>query len=81
MLRICCFFLITEDARFTLRLHRAGTSIHEIRSKIYWLEALWSKGRVKTLSPVPGHDGEMIQCISSNDPTAALCDCVRLDSR
>ena len=61
------FFLNTEDARFTLRLHRAGTSIHEIRSKIYWLEALWNKGSVKTLSPVPGRDGEMIQCISPND--------------
>ena len=61
------FFVDTEDARFTLRLHRAGTSIHEIRSKIYWLEALWSKGRVKTLSPVPGRDGEMIQCLSPND--------------
>ena len=61
------FFLNTEDARFTLRLHRSGTSIHEIRSKIYWLEALWNKGRVKTLSPVPGRDGEMIQSISPND--------------
>ena len=61
------FFLDTEDARFTLRLHRAGTSIHEIRSKIYWLKALWNKGSVKTLSPVPGRDGGMIQCISPND--------------
>ena len=61
------FFLDTEDARFTLRLHRAGTSIHEIRSKIYWLEALWNMGRVKILSPVLGRDGEMIQCASPND--------------
>ena len=61
------FFLDTEDARFTMRLHRAGTSIHEIRSKIYWLEALWNKARIKTLSPVPGRDGEMIQSISPND--------------
>ena len=61
------FFLQAEDTRFTLRLHRAGTSIHEIRSKIYWLEALWNKGRVKTLSPVAGRDGEMLQCITPND--------------
>ena len=61
------FFVNTEDARFTLRLHRAGTSIHEIQSKIHWLQALWSTGNVKTLSPVPGRDGEMIQCISPND--------------
>ena len=61
------FFVETEDARFTLRLHRAGTSIYEIQSKIYWLQALWNKGRVKTLSPVPGQDGEKVQCISPND--------------
>ena len=61
------FFLNTEDARFTMRLHRSGTSIHEIRSKIYWLEALWNKARIKTLSPVPGRDGEMIQSISPKD--------------
>ncbi|MCG9134214.1 phosphotransferase [Candidatus Poribacteria bacterium] len=61
------FFFNTEDTRFTLRIHRAGTSIHEIRSKIYWLEALWSEGHIKTLSPVPGRDGEMIQSISPND--------------
>ena len=61
------FFLHTEDARFTLRLHRAGTSIHKIRSEIYWLQALWDKERVKTLSPVPGRDGKMIQCVSPND--------------
>ena len=61
------FFVDTEDARFTLRLHRARTSIHEIRSKIYWLQVLWNKGRVKTLSPVSGRDGEMIQCLSPND--------------
>ena len=61
------FFLDTEDARFTLRLHRAGTSIHKIRSEIYWLQALWDKERVKTLSPVPGRDGEMVQCVSPND--------------
>ncbi len=61
------FFLEAEEARFTLRLHRAGTSIHEIRSKIYWLEALWNKGRVKTLSAIPGRDGEMLQCITPNE--------------
>ena len=61
------FFLEAEDARFTLRLYRAGTSIHEIRSEVYWLQALWNTGRVKTLSPVPGRDGEMIQCVSPND--------------
>ncbi|MYB01062.1 phosphotransferase [Candidatus Poribacteria bacterium] len=61
------FFLNTEDARFTLRLHRAETSIYEIRSKIYWLQALWNKERIKTLSPVPGRDGEIIQSISPND--------------
>ena len=67
ILQICCFFLYAEDARFTLRLYRAGTSIHEIRSEVYWLQALWNTGRVKTLSPVPGRDGEMIQCVSPND--------------
>ena len=61
------FFVETEDARFTLRLHRAGTPLHEIRSKIHWLQALWNKGQVKTLSPVPGRDGQMIQCASPND--------------
>lgn len=61
------FFLYAEDARFTLRLYRAGTSIHEIRSEVHWLQALWNTGRVKTLSPVPGRDDEMIQCVSPND--------------
>ena len=61
------FFVETGDARFTLRLHRAGTPIHEIQSKIYWLQALWNMGGVKTLSPVPGRDGERVQCISPND--------------
>ena len=61
------FFLEAGDARFTLRLYRAGTSIHEIRSEVYWLQALWNTGRVKTLSPVPGRDGEVIQCVSPND--------------
>ena len=61
------FFVDTEDARFTLRLYGAGTAIHKIRSEIYWLKALWNKARIKTLSPVPGRDGEMIQCISPND--------------
>lgn len=61
------FFLNTEDARFTLRLHRAGTSIYEIRSKIYWLQALWNEASIKTLAPVTGRDGEMIQSISPND--------------
>ena len=61
------FFVDTEDARFTLRLYRAGTSVHEIRSEVYWLQVLWNTGRVKTLSPVPGCDGEMIQCLSPAD--------------
>jgi len=61
------FFLEAEDARFTLRLYRARTSVHEIRSEVYWLQALWNTGRVKTLSPVPGRDGEMVQCVSPND--------------
>ena len=61
------FFLDTEDTRFTLRLHRVGTSVHKIRSEIYWLKALWNTSRIKTLSPVPGRDGEMIQRLSPND--------------
>ena len=61
------FFLNTEDARFTLRLYQAGTAIGKIRSEIYWLNALWDKARIKTLSPVPGRDGEMIQSIFPND--------------
>ena len=61
------FFLNTEDARFTLRLYRAGTAIDKIRSEIYWLQALWNEASVSTLSPVPGRDGEMIQSISPND--------------
>ena len=61
------FFLHTEDARFTLRIYQAGTSIDKIRSEIHWLQALWNKERIKTLSPVPGRDGEMIQSISPNN--------------
>ena len=61
------FFVDTADARFTLRLYQAGTPIHKIRSEIYWLQALWNEGRVKTLSPVLGRDGERVQCISPND--------------
>ena len=61
------FFLDTEDTRFTLRLHRAGTSAHKIRSEIYWLKALWDKAQIKTLSPVCGRDGEMIQCVSPEE--------------
>ena len=61
------FFLNTEDARFTLRLYQAGTSIDKIRSEIHWLKALWNDGQIKTLSVVPGRDGEMIQSISPND--------------
>ena len=61
------FFLDAEDTRFTLRLHRAGTPIHKIRSEIYWLQVLCNTGRVKTLSPVPGRDGQMIQFLSPND--------------
>ena len=61
------FFLDTQDARFTLRIYRAGTPIDKIRSEIHWLNALWNKAQIKTLSPVPGRDGEMIQSISPND--------------
>ena len=61
------FFVDAEGARFTLRLHRAGTSIDKIRSEVYWLQALWNKAYIKTLSPVPGRNGEMIQCASPND--------------
>ncbi len=61
------FFVDTADARFTMRIYRAGTPIHKIRSAIYWLKALWNNGQIKTLSPVPGRDGEMIQCISLTD--------------
>ena len=61
------FFVDAEDARFTLRLHQAGTAIDKIRSEIYWLTALRDKARIKTLSPVPGRDGEMIQHLSPND--------------
>ena len=61
------FFLHTEDARFTLRLYQAGTSIDKIRAEIHWLNALWNKAQIKTLSPVPGRDREMIQSISPND--------------
>ena len=61
------FFLHTEDARFTLRIYQAGTAIDKIRSEIYWLQALWNEASIKTLSPVPGRDGEMIQSISPND--------------
>ncbi len=61
------FFLHTEDARFTLRIYQAGTTIDKIRSEIYWLQALWNDGRIKTLSPVQGRDGKMIQSIFPND--------------
>ena len=61
------FFVDAENARFTLRLHQAGTAIDKIRSEIYWLTALWDKARIKTLSPVPGRNGEMIQRLSAND--------------
>ena len=61
------FFLHAEDARFTLRIYQAGTSIDKIRSEIYWLKALRDKGQIQTLSPVAGHNGEMIQCPSLND--------------
>ena len=61
------FFVDAENARFTLRLHRAGTAVHKIQSEIYWLQALWNKGGIKTLSPVPGRDGDMVQRLSPND--------------
>ncbi len=71
------FFLDTQDARFTLRIYRAGTSIAKIRSEVHWLKALWNRAQIKTLSPVLGRDGEMIQSITPNDlPTryATVCD-------
>ena len=61
------FFLDAEDTRFTLRLHRTGTSVHKIRSEIYWLNALWDNAQIKTLSPVTGRDGETIQFLSPKD--------------
>ena len=61
------FFVDTQDARFTLRIYRAGTPVHKIRSEIYWLNALWNTGHIKTLSPVPGRDGQTIQCPFPND--------------
>ena len=61
------FFLNTEDTRFTLRIYQVGTAIDKIRSEIYWLQALWNEASIKTLSPVPGRDGEIIQCPSPND--------------
>ena len=61
------FFLHTQDARFTLRIYRAETPIAKIRSEIHWLDALWNKAQIKTLSPVLGRDGEMIQSITPND--------------
>jgi Ser/Thr protein kinase RdoA (MazF antagonist) len=61
------FFFHTEDARFTLRIYQAGTSIDKIRSEIYWLKALWDKGQIRTLAPVRGRNGEIIQCPSPND--------------
>lgn len=60
------FFLKTEDARFTLRIYQVGTAIDKIRSEIYWLQALWNEASIRTLSPVPGCNGEMIQCPSPN---------------
>ena len=61
------FFLDTTDARFTMRLYLSETAVDKIRSEIYWLQALGNDGRIKTLSPVPGRDGEMIQCAAPND--------------
>lgn len=61
------FFVDTDDTRFTLRIYRAGTSVDKIRSEIFWLQALWNKEGIKTLSPVPGRDGEMVQPLSPND--------------
>ena len=61
------FFVDAQDARFTLRLYRAGTAIDKIRSEIYWLQALWNKARINTLFPVAGRDGEMVQSVSPND--------------
>ena len=61
------FFLNTENARFTLRIYQAGTAIDKIRSEIYWLKALWNEASIRTLSPVPGCNGDVIQCASPND--------------
>ena len=61
------FFFHTADARFTLRIYQVGTSINKIRSEVHWLNALWNTGQIRTLAPVPGRDGEMIQCSAPND--------------
>ena len=60
------FFVDTDAVQFTMRLHKVGSSVHKVRSEIYWLEALWKEARIKTLAPVPGCDGEMVQSISAN---------------
>ena len=60
------FFVESEGTRWTLRLHQPGTFINKVRSEIYWLKALWNKAKVKTLSPVQGCDGELVQCPSGN---------------
>ena len=60
------FFVESEGTRWTLRLHQPGTSINKVRSEIYWLKALWNKAKVKTLSPILGCDGELVQCLSGN---------------
>ena len=61
------FFVDAKDARFTLRLYRTGTAVDKILSEVYWLQTLWKEARIKTLFPVAGRDGEMIQSISPND--------------
>ena len=74
------FFVESEGTRWTLRLHQSGTSINKVRSEIYWLKALWNKAKVKTLSPVPGCDGELVQCPTGKRPTGAICYRLQLDS-
>ena len=58
------FFLDTAETRFTLRIHRGGTSVDRIRSEIYWLNALRNEAQVKTLTPVSGCNGHAIQNVS-----------------
>lgn len=58
------FFVDAEGFRFTLRLHQVGTLVDKIRSEVYWLGFLRDIAQIKTLSPVPGLDGKMIQSVS-----------------
>ncbi len=56
-----------DDGReLVLRVHRVGySSPEEIRSELAWIEALRREQVVETASPVPGHDGELLQTLIS----------------